>query len=618
MVYSIASIRSLADIKALETVPWESVLPAQSTFDLFQDVAKQFPQKTAITFLPTGEENEEAIKITHGQLLARIIQAANAFQALGVGPGDAVGIMLPSLPQMHFALWGAQTAGIACPINFLLKPEQIAELLTAAGAKVLVVMGPRFQPGALEKAVALRDSVPGLEAILAVGGGGDPSRNIWDFDKKLEEYPSDALSGTRRLSRQDICTYFHTGGTTGSPKLARLTQGNMVYAVWAIAQMYGYTPDAICVNPLPLFHVAGSVILGLSPLCSGAQIIIPTAGGFRTPKALANHWKMVARYQPTHVGGVPANMVAIQKVPLQGEDLSSIRYFYTGGAALPAETERYFRETFGIPVYKMYGMTETTALGAMNPVGAPVKIGCLGMRAPYEDIEIRHLNADGSLTKTCAANETGAVVLRSPGIFAGYTDPSKDAEAFTDDGWFKTGDMGYLDENGELYITGRAKDMINRSGHSIDSGTIEEAIEKHPAVEQCAAVGRPDTYAGELPVAYVTLKPGCQADGKEILAFAAAHIADPPAVPKEVIIVARMPMTVIGKIYKPELRADQVSRVFREALADIEAVADVNVMPDKKHGALAVISLKDEAARDKFAAEIQQILGKYTVPYEIR
>ncbi|NPU86356.1 MAG: acyl-CoA synthetase [Syntrophaceae bacterium] len=618
MVFSVTPIGGMKDIEALEKVPWEDVLSAQSTYELFRDAASQFPDKVAITFLPTGEDKDEAVRISHRQLFARITQAANAFHALGVGPVDAVGILMPGMPQTHFALWGAQTAGIACPINFLLNPEQIAELMNAAGVKVAVVFGSPAMPGMLEKALAVRDLVPGLKALLLVGAKSDPSRNIWNFDEKLDEQPGDALTSKRTFSRRDVCTYFHTGGTTGSPKLARLTQGNMVYAVWAIAQMYGYTPDAIGVNPLPLFHVAGSVILGLSPLCSGAQIIIPTAGGFRNPKALANHWKMVARYRPTHVGGVPANMVAISGVPPQGEDLSSIRAFYTGGAALPVETERYYRDTFGIPVYKMYGMTESTALGAMNPVGAPVKLGCLGMRPPYEELAVRHLNADGSLGAPCGTNETGAVLLRGPGIFAGYTDSSKDAEALIEGGWFKTGDMGYLDEDGELYITGRTKDMINRSGHSIDSGVIEEAIERHPAVLQCAAVGRPDTYAGELPVAYVTLKPGKTADADEIRAFAAANIADPPAVPKDVIILEAMPMTVIGKIFKPELRADQTRRVFQEALADIGATADIQVIPDRKHGNLAVISLQDRDERGRIEAEINRILGGYTVPYEIR
>ena len=570
-----------------------------------RQAAREKPDDAAITFLPTGALDETPVRITHGQFFARMTQAANMFNDLGAKTDEAVSMLLPLLPQAHFTMWGAQAAGIANPVNFLLNPDQIADLLNAARTKVLVALGPHPVLDIWQKVEQIRDRVPSLKAILRVGPGEDGD-GIYSFDRTIENYPADRLVSGRQFSRSDIATYFHTGGTTGSPKLAPHTQGNTLYAVWAVAHMWGYTDQTIQTNMLPLFHVAGSIITALSPLCAGGHLVILTPGGLRNPQALENHWRLVEKYRPTHIGGVPTNLVQLLSVPMGDTDQSSVKYCITGGAALPVEVEKKWNSSYGIPASQMYGMTEAGSLVAITPVEGKPVLGSVGLRLPYEQIRIARLNPDGTPGRDCDSNETGVVLLHGPNIFPGYRDPVQNKGVLTDDHWLITGDLGYRDENDSLFLTGRSKDLIIRGAHNIDPSIIEETLAEHPAVALCAAVGKPDSYAGELPVAYVELKPDAAAGPDELLQFLTEKIAERPALPKEIILTETMPLTAVGKIFKPALRWDQTRQVFLDTLKplmDRGLKIEVEVGEDKKYGTLARVRVSDPGNLDRPALE---------------
>ena len=214
-------------------------------------------------------------------------------------------------------------------------------------------------------------------------------------------------------------------------------------------------------------------------------------------------------------------------------------------------------------------------------------------------------------------------MFKGPGVFPGYLDASQNAGTLTDDGWAITGDLGTLDEDHYLFLTGRSKDLIIRGAHNIDPAIIEEALAEHPAVALAAAVGKPDAYAGELPVAYVQLKAGSSASEAELLEFAAGRIAERPALPKEVNIIEALPVTGVGKIFKPALRWEQAERVFREALEPLATEGTtfvVEVGEDPRRGTLARVEIEAAATVDRarIEAEVARLLGRYTLPHEVR
>jgi len=610
-------VRDIEDVKKLEETPWPQVTSANNAYELLKEVADRKPDATALTFLPTAALDEDPVIFTHRQLFENITRAANMFYDLAGEKGQCVSFLLPHLPQSHFTFWGAQASGIANPINFLLNPDQIADLLIAAETKVLVALGPHPTVDIWDKVQAIRERIPTLKAILTVGGKPDEEDGVYDFDEMLSRYPSDKLNSGYDFSREDIATYFHTGGTTGSPKLAPHTQGNNVYATWAVKKMWGYEEDTIVINPLPLFHVAGSIIASLANFCSGGHLIIPSPAGFRNPLFNKNYWKLVERYRPTHMATMPTSMVALLNVPLENEDISCLKYCITGGTPMPREVHLGFESAFGIKVLEMYGMTEAGSIVALNVSHGPAYVGSAGLRLPYEQMRIAKVNSDGTPGEICQTGETGVVMLKGPNIFPGYKDPRQNKGTLTDDGWLITGDLGHLDECDRVYLTGRSKDLIIRSGHNIDPSIIEEALSAHPEVAMVAAVGRPDTYAGELPVGYVQLKPDATVTSDELLKFVKENISERPAMPKEIVITPEMPVTAVGKIFKPRIKWDEAAMEFTRALAPLaekNITATVTVGEDKRYGTLNTVTLSAPADADRAAieAEVKSIMGAYT------
>jgi fatty-acyl-CoA synthase len=570
-------IRSLADIHKLEETPLAQALTVRSTYEIFRNAAHAFGGKTALTFLRTGNPADEPIRWSYAKLLAGIHQTANLLHTLGVGPDDAVAVLLPGCLAYHLALWGGEAAGIVQPLNPLLTDEKLVALMTAARAKVLIAYGSDSESGMWSKAMRLRGQVPTLTTVLRVaphdeapGVAGELPEGVAEFDALRAAQPDDRLVSGRDIAPTDIAAYFHTGGTTGAPKLARHSHGAQVFTAWASVQVAGMNEHGISINGYPLFHVAGVLPASLSSLSAGVEVIIPTPSLLRNKEVLANYWKLVARYRPTSLSAVPTVLAALANVPLDGADISSITYCRTGAAVLAPELAARFERLFGLHVHESLGMTEMAGISTITPPGVDGPAGCVGFRLPYMQMRVVALDENGNATdRDTPQGEQGMVLFKSPNVFSGFMDPADNAKAFTADGWLATGDLGWIDSQQRLNLTGRSKDLIIRSGHNIDPKTIEDALGAHPAVQLCAAVGAPDAYAGELPVIFATLVPGASATEEELLAFTAARVDEAPAKPKWVSVIETMPMTNVGKIYKPELRAMAARQVVAATVAEV-------------------------------------------------
>jgi fatty-acyl-CoA synthase len=376
-----------------------------------------------------------------------------------------------------------------------------------------------------------------------------------DFHALRQQQVSDQLLSERVFQPSDIAAYFHTGGTTGAPKLARHSHGAQVFTAWANASMQGFRANDVTINGYPLFHVAGVLPGALCSLAIGMHVIIPTDALFRNREVVKNYWRLAEYHHCTLMSGVPTVLAALAGVPLNGADISRMRAVRTGAAPLPPELAQRFEQTFGLQINESLGMTETAGLSTVAPPGLSAPAGCVGWPLPHAKVRIAALNSDDQVTSVdLPAGEKGMVLYQGPNLFSGYLDAAETARSFTPDGWLITGDVGFIDEQGRLNLSGRAKDLIIRGGHNIDPKVIEDALGSHPAVELCAAVGAPDAYAGELPVAFATLKAGAQVSEADLLAFTAERVDEAPAKPKSITILERMPVTNVGKIYKPELR----------------------------------------------------------------
>jgi fatty-acyl-CoA synthase len=508
---------------------------------------------------------------SYAELLAGIHQTANLLHRIGVAARDVVAVLMPACPEYHLALWGTQAAGIVQPLNPLLSDDALVSLMRSARAKVLIAYGAEGDSQYWSKALRLRAMVPTLEALVRVEPheGNDTAplpAGVIPFAQRRAE-PADRLVSARTIAPDDVAAYFHTGGTTGAPKLAMLSHRNQVYTAWASVMLQGVGPDDVVINGFPLFHVAGVLPGSLASLSAGVEVVIPTTGLYRNREVIANYWRLVERHRATVLAAVPTVLAALVNVPVDA-DISSLRYCRTGAAPLAPELAARFERHTGLHVHESLGMTEMAGISTITPPGVSVPVGCVGLRLPHARLRIVALDTDGAAGPIeLEAGRRGMVQFRAPNVIPGFVDPRDDANAFTVDGWLASGDLGWLDEQGMLHLAGRSKDLIIRGGHNIDPRVIEDALGSHPAVQLCAAVGAPDAYAGELPVAFATLRPGAAATEDELLAFAAARVDEAPARPKRVTILERMPVTNVGKIYKPELRAIAAAAVAR-ALAD--------------------------------------------------
>jgi fatty-acyl-CoA synthase len=318
---------------------------------------------------------------------------------------------------------------------------------------------------------------------------------------------------------------------------------------------------------------------------------------------------------------VPTVYSTLLGVPIGGADVSSLRYALCGAAPMPPELIRKFEDATGVKILEGYGLTEGTCVSSVNPRDGERRVGSIGLRIPYQQMKTVALDADGRYARDCAVDEIGHLVIKGPNVFPGYKDEKANRGIWIGDGWLDTGDLARQDADGRFWLTGRQKDLIIRGGHNIDPSMIEEAMLRHPAVQMAAAVGKPDAYAGELPVVYVALREGQTATPEELQAFAKSTIAERAGVPSEVIIRQSIPVTAVGKVFKPELRHDVAKRVLEATLCGVGDGAvsfEVSVRADPKHGTLATVIATPRRAGDRSVENaVREALDRLSIRYEI-
>jgi fatty-acyl-CoA synthase len=616
------SFASDADVRAFERVPYAERIAAASTYDAIKLGAAKNPDAPAIQLLANADPADTPLVITYRDFVARVTQAANMFHALGVGADDVVSFMLPLLPEAFVTLFGAEAAGIANPINPLLEPHQIAEILEAAGTTVLVALGPVPGTDIWEKVEQVRGRLKRLKAIVQVRGRGDAANGIFAFDDLIKAQPADRLVSNRRISGEETAAYFHTGGTTGTPKLVVHSHANQVYQAWACNLMLKARSGTNLLFGMPLFHVGGSLTQALASFSAGNCLIVLSPAGWRNPAAVRNIWGLVERFKPESLSSVPTVLAATLTIPPGNADLSSLRFAAGGGSAIPVAVGRAIEEKFKLPVYEVYGMTETASVHTIAYADRPLRLGSVGLPVPYSRVRIVKLDANNRLERDCEPDEIGVVIMAGPGVFRGYLNARHNEGAFVDGNWVNSGDLGRLDKDGHLWITGRAKDLVIRGGHNIDPAPIEEILFQHPAVGFAALVGQPDAYAGELPVGYVQLKPGASVRPGELEAWVRERTPERAAAPAQIFPIDPMPLTGVGKVFKPKLRWDAAQRVFTGVLAPLAEKGvklAVEVGAHGSHGSIATVTLTGvpEQQRDAVTKEVHALLDPFVMRHEV-
>ncbi len=606
-------------------MPWSARQRPETVHAMLAETARAHPNRPAISYQLTAGPKDAAMTQTWAEFHAEVCRAANLFRSLGVAEGDAVALVLPNSLETAAATLGAMIAGIVAPINPLLQPEQIAALLRETGARVVVTLKAFPKTDISAKTAEAVRHAPRVGTVLEIDLNRylrPPKSWIVPFirPKDTGTHRADVLSYAQEVARQSasldfddggqdrVAAYFHTGGTTGMPKMAQHRYGGMIYNGW-LGHRLLFSEEDVLMCPLPLFHVFACHVVLMSALKSGAHVILPTPAGYRGDGVIGNFWKLCERWGVTFVITVPTAVAALMQRKVDA-DISRVKNAFSGSAPMPLELFKRFESATGMTVIEGYGLTEVTCLVSCNPPQGTKKVGSVGIPLPYTDVRIIHATDEGPMT--CGPDEVGEICIHNPGVYVGhtYSDPARNRDLFHGD-YLRTGDLGRVDADGYLWITGRAKDLIIRGGHNIDPADIEEALMAHPAVAGAGAIGQPDTHAGELPCAYVELVGGGQATPEELMEHCRQRVRERAAVPKFIEVLDELPKTAVGKVFKPDLRRRAIARIYDAALEEAGSNARVaQVVDDQKRGLVAQIE------GDGGDARVATALGEFTRPWE--
>jgi long-chain acyl-CoA synthetase len=474
------------------------------------------------------------VELTYHALDEASARVAGLLRAAGVGPGDRVGIMLPNVPYFPVAYYGVLRLGaVVVPMNVLLKGREVRYYLEDPGAKALIAWNG-FEEAAREGAEGLPLETfivtPG-EFEQQLGGVAEPVREIAD------------------RGEDDTAVILYTSGTTGSPKGAELTHSNMLTNCRVVTEsVIVIEASDRLLGALPLFHSFGQTCTMNAAINARATVsLIPR---FDPVKA----FEILERDQITIFEGVPTMYTALLAVPDRDRyDTSSLRVCVSGGASLPVETLRAFESEFGVKLLEGYGLSETSPVASFNHPHMEQKAGSIG--TPIEGVEMKAIDDDGN---EVAQGEPGEIAIRGHNVMKGYWDrPDATAEAIDGDGWFKTGDVATVDEEGYFFIVDRKKDMIIRGGYNVYPREIEEVLYGHPAVLEAAVVGVPHGELGEEVGAAVVLNEGAEASAEEIREHCKAEVAA-YKYPRHVWFLDELPKGPTGKILKREIETPQL------------------------------------------------------------
>jgi fatty-acyl-CoA synthase len=606
------------DLAAIEAVPVEARELPLSTYDALRRTTFADPDRIAIVALPNGQQWQAPIQLTYGDLLAKVTSYANVLWATGVRRRDGIGILSPNVAELIPALLAAETAGIAVPINPGLDRDIVAALLRRAGVSALIAAGPDVDARVWELAQEVSREL-GLEAVFALRptGAEHPAESDHSYlDELAGSAVTDRLLGAEP-GADDIAAFFHTGGTTGTPKLAAHTHRMQVVDAWSIATISTLSQDSTVFAALPLFHVNALIVTTLVPILRGMGSVWAGPLGYRDPELLANFWKIVERYRITSMSGVPSVYDVLSRMPVDA-DTSSLRLPIVGAAPLPPAVRTTWASHTGVPLCEGYGLTEATCATARSFPNVQ-RIGSAGQRLPYQRVAAVDIDRRSGEWTFLSPGQRGTLVISGPTVFPGYVvgrdanGPVLDASEKVRDGWLDTGDLGCVSDDGFVTLTGRAKDVIIRGGHNIDPAEIEEVLREHPDVIDAAVVGRPDQHAGEVPVGFVVVG-NSAVDADELQRWAATRVPERAAAPKVITILPALPHTAVGKPYKLGLR---ILATKQELAAQLRGIG-LDVPPDDswcdQQDGQIVVTLPRPSDKERHAAA-SNLLGRYALDW---
>tara|TARA_R110001592_G_scaffold4728_1_gene26403 strand:+ start:1938 stop:3785 length:1848 start_codon:yes stop_codon:yes gene_type:complete len=597
----LTELELLAD---LEKISYQDRYHCKTTYDVFCHAADEYPADIAIAEHVTATRDEVAKEITFATLSNKLNQTANLFKKLGVGRTDVVSILLPNLTETHLSIWASQAVAIANPINYLLQVDHIIEILNEVKTKVLVTVSLDAETELGKKVHEIIARVPSLEHVLVVDNsyGEINHKNITvsDFNHAISTQSNERLAETFQPKGEDIAMYFHTGGTTGRPKIAKLSHDNISFVVQVYAGFNAYHGKSAVLNALPLFHVFGVIAASLAMFFVGRTVVIMTPEGFRNPNTVKNWWYFVNKYQVCWFPTVPTIISVLLQQPDEKIDLKCFEHAACGSAPLPLELKLSFQQRFNCSVTNGYGMTESSCVVARTLPGYDVEGVAVGNAIPYSRVIAVEL-IDNKISRICETNEPGIILVKGPNVFQGYLNVSDNDGAWVEDDWFNTGDLGVINALGHIQLTGRAKDLIIRGGHNIDPQIIEDALLAHKDVIQSVAIGQPDAHSGEIPVAYVVLKNQQQTTSADLLAYCQEHISERAAIPKRIEILDSLPLTAVGKVFKPILRNKATEFSVDAILKKNDITAQVKSEFDPEKGQVVHIELSNTDDKHKAA-----------------
>jgi long-chain acyl-CoA synthetase len=541
--------------------------PNRTLVDYVADAARSQPRKPALLF--------KGATITYGELDRLSDACAAAFAALGIGRGDRVGLLLPNCPQFFIAQFGAWKLGaIVAPLNPIYTEHELEGPIRDHGIETIVTLTRFYQrvksiqpKTGLRRVIAtnIKEYFPPLLRVLFTllrekRDGDRIALKPGDHDfAHLLLVNRGHVPQRAPLAPSDPAVLLMSGGTTGTPKGVVGTHGAYVIAglqikAWNASALRG--ADDVTFLPLPMFHVYGNVgVQALSFITGCAIALVPN------PRDLADLLATVRRVKPTFFNGVPTLYIALLNHPdvQKGKvDFKSIRICFSGASPLLADTKTRFEAMTGARIVEGYSLTEAMMALCVNPAKGPNKLGSVGM--PLPDVAVRVFDGDEG-TRVLAANEVGEIAIAGLQLMAGYWNrPDDTADVLRDhveDGvtrrWLHTGDLGYLDEDGYLFIVDRKKDLIKTSGYQVWPREIEEVIAAHPAVAEVGVAGVPDAAKGEAVKAWVVLRTGQTVSEPELRAFCREKLA-PYKVPSTIEFRTELPKTMVGKVLRRMLR----------------------------------------------------------------
>jgi fatty-acyl-CoA synthase len=610
-----------ADLAEVERIPLSQRGRPASTYELVTRAAELWPDRPAVSVLPDADRFHMPLVRTFAQLNREVHRAAAVLVGLGVRRGEAVAVIAVNCAEMLPLLLAAEAVGMYAPINPGLAPEHAIALLRLSGAKVIVASGPELDEGVWAHARAIAETA-GARALLALRPTAAPDKApaLEPLDGVEVAYLQERIAGADGTelpvsppAADDIASYLHTGGTTGTPKLAARTHANEVSNAWMIRASNVLDESSVIFAALPLFHTNALVVTVLAPLLKGQHVVWGGPLGYRDLPLFQNFWKIVEHYRIAAMSAVPTVYSVLAQIPVDA-DISSLKLPIVGAAPLPPAVRDAFQARTGLALCEGYGLTEGTCVSALTWPDAP-RPGAVGQRLPYQEARTVAIDETTGDWTFLPENEAGTLVLRGPNIFAGYlVDTGSGREVRPDgkikDGWLDTGDLASVDGDGFIRLAGRTKDLIIRGGHNIDPATIEAGLLEHPDVTAAAAVGRPDPHAGEVPVAFVTIAAGSTLTTDELEAWATDHVPERAAAPKHVEIVDEIPVTSIGKPYKPELRRRAAERAARDALAETG-------LADQVRAVLVDGAVEVHVPRSAHDDEVGEVLSQYAWTWQL-